>query len=74
MQSLVFKTLVFAGESNQWVKVLSSTISLNWGKCPKCPKCCKFNSQLAKEKVTATNKITKILLKKIFISFRDNVH
>ena len=58
MQSLVFKTLAFADQSNQWVKVLSSTISLNWGKCPKCPKCCKFNSQLAKEKVIATNKIT----------------
>ena len=32
----------------------------------------KFNSHLAKEKVVATNRITKILLKNFFISFRDN--
>ena len=35
-QSLVFKTPAFAGQTNQWVKALSLTVSLNWGKLPKC--------------------------------------
>ena len=33
MQNLVFETLDFADKSNQWIKVLGSTNSLNWGKC-----------------------------------------
>ena len=38
--SLVFKTLALADKSSQWVKVLSSTIFLNWGKRPKYTKEC----------------------------------
>ena len=40
MQSLVFKTLAFADQSNQRVKVLGLTVSLNWGNCPKYTKWC----------------------------------
>ena len=40
MQNLGFEALAFVDKSNQWVKVLSSTVSLKWGKCPKCTKSC----------------------------------
>ena len=49
MQRLVFKTLAFAGESNQWVKVLSSTASQIGANALNTPNVVKFNSQLAKE-------------------------
>ena len=35
MQGLVFKTLAFAVQSNQWVKELSLIGFLNWDKCAK---------------------------------------
>ena len=63
MQSLVFKTLAFADQSNKWVKVISSTVSLNWGKCPKYTKWNIIQLKLAKEKEIATNEINRILLK-----------
>ena len=34
----MFKTLAFADQSNQLVKILVSTVSLNCGKCPKYTK------------------------------------
>ena len=40
MQNLGFEALTFPDKSNQWVKVLSSKVSLKWGKCPKCTKRC----------------------------------
>ena len=58
MQSLVFQTLVVAGESNQSVKVIAPEIGANASNIPNV----KFNSQLAKEKVIATNKTTKIYI------------
>ena len=47
MQSLVFKTLAFADRSNQSVKALSLSISVNWGKCPKYTKWCVTPSLVA---------------------------
>ena len=36
----VFKTSAFDGKLHQWVKVLGSTVSINWSKCPKYTKMC----------------------------------
>ena len=69
MQSLVFKTLVFAGEPN--LKYLVQQFPLNLGKCAKYTKCCK---KLAKENVIATNKFTKNTASKNFHFFQDNVY
>ena len=47
MQSLMIKTLAFGDQSNQWVKVLRSAVSINWGKCPKYTKWCIIQLKLS---------------------------